>query len=191
MMAELFVACCDCPEPTILNYTNCDLSVTSLDNSGEKPQIALSDTILKSAYGIRVNIERKEGHCEIADRHPSFFQLANAISCDCPPELQYLPLDSLMAVKVFSVNEFDESHWKNSDVSNFFYVYGSYEFTPIPEFINHLPATLYDWTNTNFEFDILLMTPPEFGSEHQFIIVVELSDSRELEAQTNLIKFIE
>lgn len=187
-MFELLVACCDCYEPMYFNYTNCSMSVSNLDNTGSKPVVTQSNTISKEAYGIRVEINRNENICKVKPNHSIVFQSAYAMSCDCPPELQYLPLDSITDIKLISLNDFDSEHLANADVSNYFYISGGNQFTEISKFIENDYSVLYNFTNPGLEFDLLLMFPPTLGTEHQFTVEVELSDGRILNVQTEVLE---
>lgn len=188
LLVELMVACCDCLEPTYFNYTYCGLTVNNLDNSGAAPNVAQSNKISKVAFGIRVVINRNENICKAKPNKSFFFQSAYATSCDCPFEFQYLPLDSINSVKVVTKNDFNAGHLENSDVSEYFFVFGGNEFSTIGEYITNIVTTLYDFSSPTLAFDLLLMTPPTIGLEQQFKVEVELSDGRILTAQTELIE---
>jgi hypothetical protein len=184
-MVELMVACCDCLEPIYINYTNCSLTINNLDNSGAEPIVTLSNTFSKDAFGIKVVINNNENICKVKTNKSFFFQSAYATSCHCPPELQYLPIDSISSVKVTTNKDFDSQHSENSDVSEYFFVFSGNEFYKIEE---NIVKTFYDFNNSKLEFDLLLMTPPTIGKEHQFKVTIELSDGRTLNAQTDLLE---
>ncbi|MGV8091386.1 MAG: DUF5034 domain-containing protein [Mangrovibacterium sp.] len=188
LMVELIVSCCDCLETIFFDYTNCSLTINNLDNSDATPIIAQSKSISKKAYGIRVSINRSENICEVERNNSLFIQSAYATSCDCPPESQYMALDSIVSVAITTCNDFDSEHLGCSDVSELFYVFERNEFTSIPEYIGNVKTELYDFMNPTFEFDLLLMSPPTIGIEHQFEVTIELSDGRILNAQTGIIE---
>lgn len=187
-MIELVVSCCECIETTFLNYTNCSLSINNLDNSGVSPVITQATAISKNAYGVRISINRSESICEVKRNNSLFFQSANATSCRCPPEFQYMPLDSIISIVIVTVNDFDSEHKTGSDVSELFYTFKENEFTKLREYIKNLETELYDFVDPTFEFDILLMFPPTIGLEHQFEISIELSDGRIFKAHTRKIE---
>lgn len=187
-MIQLIVACCDCLDPTYFNYTNCSLTINILDNSGAEPIVIQSNTIPKEAFGIRVIINRNEDICKAKTRKSIFFQSAYAIYCDCPPEFQYLPLDSITSVKIFTIKDFDSEHLENTDVSDYFFVYRRHEFYKIDEYIEGIETIVYDFEYQPFEFDLLLMSTPTISTEHQFKMAVELSDGRTLNALTEVLE---
>lgn len=188
MLVELIVACCNCLETTYFKYTNCSITINNLDNSGAKPIVSQTNTISKHAFGIRVAINRNENTCEVIPNKSLIFQTASATSCDCPPEVQYLPLDSIVSVAISTINAFDAEHLENSDVSKYFYVFHGNEFTGIDEYIGNIDNILYDFANPAYVFDLLLMTPPTIGIEHQFKVTVKLSDGRIFNALTGLLE---
>jgi len=188
LMVELVISCCDCIETTFLDYTNCSLTINNLDNSGVSPVIIQSNSISKNSYGIRLSIKRSENVCELKRTNSIFIQSANATSCDCPPEFLYMPLDSIISVKISTCNDFDSNHLGCSDITELFYVFQGNEFTVISDYIQDLETELYDIINPTFEFDILLMSPPTVGIEHEFEVSIELSDGRTLNATTGIVK---
>lgn len=189
LMVELMVACCDCLEPTYFNYSHCNLSLSNLDNSGSGPVVTQSNKISKDAFGIRVVIARNENICKIKNNKSFFLQSAYAISCDCPAEFQYTPLDSITAIKVITTNAFNSAHLENTDVSQYFYVLLGSEFLTIEEYLNSIEFSLYALEDQMLEFDVIMMTSPNIGTEHDFKITVELSDGRSFNAQTGPIEF--
>lgn len=188
LMVELVISCCDCIETTFLDYTNCSLTINNLDNSGVSPVIAESNSISKDSYGIRLSIKRSENVCEVKRTNSFFIQSAYATSCDCPPEFQYMPLDSIISLKISTINDFSTNHPCCSDITELFYVFQGKEFTAISDYVQNIETNLYDIINPSFEFDILLMTPPTIGIEHEFEVSIELSDGRILNATTGIIK---
>jgi hypothetical protein len=190
LMIQLVISCCECIDTTFLTYTNCSLEIKNLDNSGESPVVAQTDSILRRAYGIRISISRSEGICEVIKNKSLFIQSAYATSCDCPPENLYRPLDSIISVVVTTLNDFNSGYTANSDVTDLFQVFRGNDFTGLPGYINNQENELYEFVEPAFEFDILLMSPPTIGTEHEFEVSVVLSDGRILKAQTGKIHLI-
>ena len=187
LILELVVSCCNCIETTYLNYTHCGLMIKNLDNSGASPVVAQSNSISKNAYGIRLSIKRSENYCELKRSNSFFIQSVYATSCDCPPEFQYMPLDSIVSVKLSTYSDFDSEHLAGSDITGLFYVYSGNEFIEISKYLKHVETELYNLMNPTFQFDILLMSPPIIGMAHEFEVLIELSDGRVFKSQTGII----
>lgn len=187
LILELVVSCCNCIETTYLNYTHCGLMIKNLDNSGASPVVAQSNSISKNAYGIRLSIKRSENYCELKRNNSFFIQSVYATSCDCPPEFQYMPLDSIVSVKLSTYSDFDSEHLAGSDITGLFYVYSGNEFIEISKYLKHVETELYNLMNPTFQFDILLMSPPIIGMAHEFEVLIELSDGRVFKSQTGII----
>ncbi len=189
LIVELVISCCcDCIETTFLDYTNCSLTINNLNNSGVSPVVTESNSISKNSYGIRLSIKRNENVCKVKRTNSIFIQSAYATSCHCPPEFQYMPLDSIISVKITTINDFDTNHSRHSDVTELFYEFQRNEFTAISDYVQNIETNLYDIINSPFEFDILLMSPPTIGVEHEFEVSIELSDKRILNAKTGIIE---
>lgn len=199
MAAQIVVACCDCLDTVLKNYSNLSITVDNLDNGGEKPVVTNSTTVPKNAYGIKVNFHR-----EIVAFNkkalPTFFQSAYAFSCECPPPLEILAKDSIVTFKIFSVYDFDSNHSSNSDISEFFKIFNYDSYSTINVYLNskinyghyysNSAWTLYDESELKFEMTLLLMTPPKINTTNKFRIQITLSDGRVFEQETTDIDFI-
>ena len=189
ILANLIMGCCECVGTFIFNYTNCSISLENLDNSGQEPVESSSNTILKAAFGLRVEVERKKDICA-KDFKPLFISSTYATSCDCPPEETYQPLDSIVSIKIVTLRDFDSAHLGNDPVSEYFSILRSTEFVSIDEFILSQQYEFYDISNSTLSFDLMLMTPPEKHAEYQFEVLIELSDGRVLSKISDLVELI-
>ncbi len=193
-VAEFIIACCNCNLDTQYGYfSNCNINISELDNSGEKAVVTTSNTIPKEAFGIRISIDRVDNTCYF-NSTPSFLYSAFATSCDCPPEFEYLAKDSIVDIEIITTNSYNTivngvstSHNAGSDISKFFYAYSNYEYIEISKYIKNMNYGIKNNIIEQYTFDLLLMSPPEVTSQHQFIVNIELSDGRVLSEQTNLI----
>lgn len=190
ILLELIVACCDCPATATFSYTNCSLEIESIDNSGPSPISTDVGSIRKEAFGLRVRISRSEAMCK-RKSNSLFMSSAYAFSCYCPPAFLYFPEDSIVSIHIETVFDFDMEHPSGSDISSYFQAFRTTEFFTIPEQIENLHAnenTLIDFTDPTLEFDLLLINPPDVGTEHQFAVKIELSDGRVLEEKSQIIQ---
>ncbi len=187
-MLELLNSCCDCPVTKYMYYSNCSLTVNSLDNSGQNPVLSQNYIIPKEAFGIRILIEQNETGGEVKSNDFSLMQSASACDCYCPPDSLWLPIDSIISVNVITDYDFDSEHTAGADVSKYFVVYERGEYTAIDKYIDGLDNTLYDLEYYGIVFDLLLMTPPTAGTVHQFDVNIKLSDGRILNAQTQTLE---
>lgn len=188
-IANLVVSCCNCLETAIHHYTNKTISVINLDNSGKEPLEAPSGNVIKTAYGIRVTLTR-EKIARIDKPEISLVEAAWAYDCRCPPPDEFLPNDSIVAIRVISLTEFNSSHPANSDVSTYFKVYAPYAFSTPDEFVKATSNTLFFETDLQVTFNLLLMTPPDKNGLHQFKVQIVLSDGRTLEQNAPTIDLI-
>ena len=189
-MAEVAISCCNCIEPVIRHYTNKTITLSNLDNSAQAPVVSLSDTVIKKAYGIRLQLIREKMAC-LEKRRPSLFiSSAYAFKCSCAPAQEYRPKDSIVAIKIFTLQSFDNNHAAGSDLSAYFKVYRSYAFSTIEQFVKNSPTVLFDDKQVELSIDFLLMKPPAINVEHAFKVQFTLSDGRTLEGETSPVKLI-
>ena len=193
----VFHACCPCDvETQHRNYSHKAIFLKNLDNSGEKAIESESLQLNKNAYGIRLYLEREK--IVVARAKPInsiFIQSAYATSCECPPEFLYFPSDSIVSIKIFTVNNFDIQHLENSDVTNYFRVADSY--STVDSYVANMRYTFasgyargVQYWEQELKLDLLLMTAPTANNKHQFKIQVELSDGRILEQLTTEIELL-
>ena len=181
LLAEVLLSCCDCPDTVTRRYTNKSFTVANLDNSGSGPVVATAATVPKAAYGIRLQIVRETTAC---GRRALFLPVAYAFSCGCPPELEILPRDSVTAIHVFTLADFDGNHPAGSDVSAYFKSYTPYYFLGIPDYLQKSRTVLLDESELQARIDLLLMTAPARTGAHRFRVRLTLSDNRVLELDT-------
>ena len=194
--SALFYACCPCDvETQHSNYSHKAIFLKNLDNSGEKAIESESLQLNKNAYGIRLYLEREK--VVVARAKPInsiFFQSTYATSCECPPEFLYFPSDSIVSIKIFTVNNFDSQHFENSDVTDYFRVGVSSTIESYVAKMRYTYASGYaygvEYWEKELKLDLLLMTAPIANNKQQFEIHVALSDGRILKQQTPEIELL-
>jgi hypothetical protein len=189
ILADLVVSCCNCLGTVIHHYTNKTIVVSNLDNSGQAPQVTSSGSVFKSAYGIRVKLIR-EKTARIDKPRIVFGECAYARECFCQPPDQFLPNDSITAIRIITLNDFNSDHLASSDVSGYFKVYVPYSFSTTDDYVKNTSASFNYDTDLQINIDLLLMTPPDSVGACQFRVQIVLSDGRTLEQDTPTIDFI-
>jgi hypothetical protein len=188
-IADLAISCCNCLDTLTHHYSNKTLKVSSLDNSGQEPKEISAGSVFKAAYGIRVQLVR-EKVVHINKPAIVFGQAAWAYGCHCPPTDEFLPNDSVIAIRVLTLYNFNSDHPANSDVSAYFKVYTPYNFQTLDAYTKYIGTSFYSETELQLSFNMLLMTPPASGGAHQFRVQFILSDGRILEQDTPTIDLI-
>jgi len=188
---------CGCGElPVSVSYSHKILIVKNLDNSGASAIESESLQLNKNAYGIRFYLIReKDIIARIKQTNSIFVQSMYAFTKAPCPEYFHFPSDSIVSIKIFTINDFDDQHLTDSDVTNYFRVAGS--FSTIENYVAGVRYT-FDWGYiTDFEdfiaeikLDLLLMTPPTATNNHQFKVQVTLSDGRILEQLTTEVQLL-
>jgi hypothetical protein len=193
-IASLFHSCrCD-KSATSVSYSHQTLLVKNLDNSGQYAIETNSTQINKNAYGIRLTLIReKEIVAYIRKQNNSIFvQSAYAISVRCP-EYIYSAKDSIVSIKIFTLNDFDEQHLENSDISDYFRIKN----LKIEDYLASIDYKYVSYRMEEFEdimrelrIDLLLMTTSTMTNNHQFKIQIILSDGRILEQETTKVQLL-
>lgn len=190
LIAEVVVSCCNCIEPVIQHYTNKTISVSNLNNSAQEPVVSVSDTVIKKAYGIRLQLIREKMAC-LEKRRSLFISSAYAFTkCRCPAAQEFRPKDSIVSIKIYTLQSFDNTHLAGSDLSAYFKVYKAYSFSTIDDFVKRTPTVLFDSEELEQTIDFLLMTVPSMNVEHKFKVQLILSDGRTLESETSTVNLI-
>ena len=188
IVGVVFHSCCDCKEETQHgNYSHKTMFLKNLDNSGAEIIESEALQLNKNAYGIRLYLEREKVvvACVKKQINSIFIPSAYATSCDCPPEFLYFANDSIVSIKIFTINDFDNQHLENSDVTDYFKVAGS--FSTIESYVANMYYTYADdfvYWGRELKLDLLLMTAPTANNKQQFEIQVALSDGRILKQKT-------
>ena len=108
----------------------------------------------------------------------------------CDPADQFLPNDSIAAIQVITLTDFNSSHPASTAVSTYFKVYANYYFRTLDDFVKKTDASFTEEKELQLTLDLLLMTPPDSNGPHQFKVQIVLSDGRILEQDTQTIDFI-
>ena len=182
LMDVFIVGCCDCPPTEYFDYSNCSMQVKNLDNAGAKPVAASSDTISKEAYGIQLSIERSEGICS-HQTLPLFSSTSYALTkCKCDYEVHEY-LDSASSISIITLNDFDQAHPSNSDITAYFKTGG---FMEVNSSLPEINQTLYNRDSVeNLVLDVFLFSSPEAAGENQFKIEIGFMNGKTLEATTS------
>ena len=194
-IVNLFYSCvCDITTK-YESYSHKSLLLKSLDNSGVEIVETEGQQINKNAYGIRLYLTREKNVISHVKQINSIFtQSAYALSYDCPPEFFYSPSDSIVSIKIITINDFDEKHSGDSDITDYFRVAHTYStvnnFVANMGFSYGIDGEFEDFTGKDIKIDLLLMMAPTVNNHHQFKIQVELSDRRILEQLTTEIELL-
>lgn len=185
--SDVLVACCDCEEPQLFKYTTASFYLQHLDNRGQSPVVAADDTALKEAYGIRITV-RCEKTARATPAFSFFLNRSYAFSCGCEAAIQYHPKDSIAAIRIITLNDFDAAHPSGSDISDYFKLYTWNNFTSIDDYVGK-EAKIFTYEEPkDIEMNALLMQPPAAPGSYSFRIEIDLSDGRTLIKETSTVE---
>lgn len=185
IISKFFVSCCNCEDSMELRYTDNAILVNNLDNSGRIPILARTEGVIKTAYGIQLQVLS----IEVARQNNWGFSTANAYSCGCKPPITYIPRDSIINFEIISVNPFDALP-AGSDITDKFMVEAGNRFSAANSFLSGAtPSVNYSLEQPRIS-SFLLMQPPATTGAYQFEIRLQLSDGRTLTQRTTPINLI-
>jgi len=183
---RLIVSCCECQPPVEFKYTFDCIETFHLDNSGQAPAIVDKGVIHKEAYGIQIEYSLLPLACNKPFSF-SAFNAAYAYSCRCPPDIQYLAQDTISAIRIKNLNDFDQTHPADSDISDYFKVLDYDKYITFQELIDAY-ETMYEEKPEKDLIKIFLMQPPTQTGEHRFQVEFLLSNGTILTSVTTPIK---
>ena len=189
-IASIFHSC-RCPdiEAQYITFSHSELRLRNLDNSGATAIESESLQINRNAYGIRLFLTREKDIVARARQINSFFiQSAYAVSFECPPEYIFTARDSVVSIKIFAVNNFDDEYLAGSEITSLFRIHPS--FSTIESVVASMWYTYENFLREELILNLLLMFPPTANSLHQFKVQVELSDGRILEQYTTEVELL-
>jgi len=183
-----------------------DIDAKNINNAGRNPVIVDNENeiISKNAYGIRVSLDLKLlsndsiGNVSTNSSFIKNFSLFSKLYAVDPPLCLPPPpilKDTIVSLKIFTVNNFDDEFMADSEVSDLFRIYDSRtrKYISIEEYLENFGFGVYPvsypQSDKNFGkiIDLYLMKAPEFTGEHSFIIEVLLSDGRTFSSTTSKI----
>ncbi len=181
---------CQIHEPMIYKYIA--ITTDNLDNNKEYQIVSETNIIYSKAYGIRLTL--------YTDIHDSVLGYKKDYCYDFSAD------DSIRVIKIFTLNDFDSEHPKDSEISEFFRFL---DYSEVPEFASnvnrrsvrtYLPIKDYSeiikqesktFIRKKIEDDFLLFKSPQNLQNHQFRIDIEFYKGRILSGTTPIVNFIE
>lgn len=189
LVSEVWIACCDCSEPQYYQYTHTGMVLLNLDNRGQNPVIASDYPIPKAAYGIRI-VLTTEATVWQKPAFSFFIQNAYAFSCKCEAGTQYLPRDSVINLRIYTLNDFDAQYPAGSEISDYFRILNSDHYTTISDYVRQSGTTFSYKEPREVMLNIMLIQPPLQKGNYRFRIEIELSDGRKFDKETAMIELI-
>ncbi len=176
-----FVSCTQCHDVVIEGtFSNCDISLENIDNSGASWVSSETDSIEKEAFGIGITVSRSESICSHLILK-GFGSSAFAFSCDCITEPSVLSNDSVVRFEIISLHNFNDTIEASSAIGDLFFSSKGYQNNDyLLTALNSATHTL----NEPFKETLLLMTAPTKPGYYGFKVEMEMSDGRILTDET-------
>ena len=167
---------------------NFDFESFKLRNIKFNPEYASSEDVsdtccfLYSQFGLRIELKSKEySNIRLKQKFSN-----TLMAYDCWPQgnLQH----KIEKIQVFTLNDFDEYHKTNSDISDYFIGRNLYkkELEPVDSILNNF-LNISDRGRGDREIDLILRKAPQIDSLFQFVVKIKLTN-KELIDTTQIIK---
>lgn len=157
-----------------------------MDATLPHPMIAKDSVIASDKYGIYLQMQTQQLTVRKQYTNWGLIQIAQACSC---AEDEFIPTEQISAIAIFSNNDFDAGHPKNTDLSLYFKVKRGKTVQTIEYYLNSLKDSRY-LSNNPFAEGIFLQVAPNSNNKHRFRFKITLSDGRILEAETTEVELI-
>lgn len=170
---------CNCGPTKDVFFTKKSLSLKNIDSALPHPMVSTAAIIPSVRYGIQVQIATEQIALRKQSINWGLMQTAYACSCDVDDTI---PKEDIVTIEIFSNNDFDASHPKNTDLNLYFKVKHYNNLFSIVDYIKFIKGSR-DFAMSSFNDGILLQTAPQISKKHKFRLKITLSDGRILEAE--------
>ncbi len=182
LISQLIVACinCNCPPVKTVYFNNKGISLKNMDLSLPQSMVTNSGHITATNYGIQIDLIKE---FLILNKQPiNWGIMQSAYACSCGED-NFISKEDILSLKIFSNEDFDADHPKNTDLSLYFKAKKYNVMVPVADYIK----SLKDFNNVfkdAFYEGIFLQVTPKINKKHKFKVIITLSDGRILEAET-------
>ncbi len=181
---QLISGCVDCNCGPIKDFylTAFDVSAKNIDVTLPQPIKTDTNVIASANYGIQIEIKKRQ--FVLRKRQINWGLIQTAQACDCA--YNFMDKEDILSLEIFSTNDFDASHPKNTDLSLYFKVKKNQTLMSIADYIkshNNLPSSSSPGPFIFFN-GFRLQVAPSNSRKHKFKVRVTLSDGRILETET-------
>ncbi len=182
LISQLIAGCvdCNCDPIRTVYFSKKNLSLKNMDASLPDPMLTNALIISSENYGIQFQLLTEQ----IASTKPriKWGLIQTAHACKCAEDTR-IAKEDILSVEIFSNNDFDASHPKNTDLSLYFKAKRLNSKISIAEYIKTLKD--FDYLSIGaFNEGVFLQVKPSIGKKHKFKVRIYLSDGRILEAET-------
>jgi hypothetical protein len=134
-------------------------------------------------FGIRI----KFNSFIYSNIYRSYSLINSAMAAECWDS--YTLKHKIENITIISLNDFDQNHAANSDISSYFKATDNQcdQLSSIDSTLNHERGINYQHTGAMVNFDLILIKPPQSDSLFRFVVKVKLSNN-ELIDTTEIIR---
>ncbi|RZK50897.1 MAG: DUF5034 domain-containing protein [Pedobacter sp.] len=171
---------CNCGPVKDIYFTKKGLSLKNLDGSLPEPKVTKDSVIGSAKYGIQMQFATEQ--LALNYHKVNWGLMSTAMACSCEED-NVIGKEDILAVAIFSNNDFDASHPKNTDLSLYFKAKLNDAHIPIDDYLKTLKDLKHSAIIAFYQW-IFLQQAPTASKNHKFRVKINLSDGRVLEAET-------
>ena len=170
-------ACCNCADEIFYQFKVNKVEVSNLDNSGIVPVPTQGDTVNKKAYCLGIIMTTTKVALQKNAVPNLFVQTASAqVDCFCGGGFYGQMADTLLSLRIYTVNDFDSTHRAGAEINSYFFSDGRYPLAANGLF--NQPLYSYDFASPSYVYNYMLMHEPQFSSLCQFKVEVDFSNRK-------------
>ena len=161
-----------------------------MDNSEKCPKDYSIDSVVNTAFGIRIQINPNENYIYVQNTKKSFSLISKAYATKPVYSPYYLPNQEIKEIKIYSFIDSVENASTKPNISNDFLARGAFEDCLFPyqkldvfikNYNSNVDNKIFDKYNLHseisfFYIDLFLMKAPELNTFYQFVVYLELTN---------------
>ncbi len=175
---------CNCGPVKDIYFTAFGVAVKNIDAALPQPMTTDANVISSANYGIHIGMQMRQLVLRKQHINWGLIQTAQACSCD---EGNFIAKEDILSLEIFSNNDFDATHPKNTDLSLYFKVKNNQKMLSIVDYLKSYKTLPYASKPSKLAFydNVFLQVAPSSNKKHKFRVKITLSDGTILTAETN------
>ena len=171
---------CNCGPVKDIYFTKKALSLKNLDANLPEPRLTKDSVFASTRFGIQMQFVTEQ--VALKQHSVNWGLISAAMACSCEED-NIIGKEDISSVAIFSNNDFDTSHPKNTDLSLYFKAKWNNADMPIADYLKILKDLKHSAIIAFYQ-GIFLQQAPTASKRHKFKVKINLSDGRVLEAET-------
>lgn len=135
------------------------------------------------SYGIKIHLDQKD----IISQTKFNFSLIQSVNAFTKVKDKYVLKDKVTAIQIKTLNDFDDNHLADSDITTYFNTLENGELITLESKLD-VSDGLSENASYDFQLDIFLVQNSTFNNKQQFEIIIKFDSGKTLSQHTDLIE---